>query len=359
MTDQSRSMNLPPDIFVTGCPRSGTYLLSMILNHHFSTAIPLETHFIPLFKRFLFLWGDLRKPGNRTALMASVLDFLEIWTRYESTDRHFEKEKQFSLLDVRDQADGIAASAAGYPEMVTGLFQAYARKKGLLRWGDKSTFRHHQPLDLVAQSVMNLKVIHIIRDPRDVCLSWRKIWCGPKTVAGAGLAWRTHVREKRRWGARNPARYLELRYEDLVSAPEQSMERISHFLGAEVENASTPFWESSMASTLSDGKTHPLLGSPLQPGNAGKWRSGMSRRDVDLLEHICGSMLTELGFRTAGTSASGAFALRLRTVLENLREQVSLQHFQLAVKQMLPGVLFLTRKLGISLPRIMPNRCGN
>jgi hypothetical protein len=350
-------MNLPPDIFVTGCPRSGTYLLSMILNHHFSTAIPLETHFIPLFKRFLFLWGDLRKPGNRAALMASVLDFLEIWTRYESTDRHFEKEKQFSLLDVRDQADGIAASAAGYPEMVTGLFQAYAARRACSAGGTKARSATTSPGPRGAKRHEPEGHPHH-PDPRDVCLSWRKIWCGPKTVAGAGLAWRTHVREKRRWGARNPARYLELRYEDLVSAPEQSMERsaTSSRGGRERQHA---VLGSSMASTLSDGKTHPLLGSPLQPGNAGKWRSGMSRRDVDLLEHICGRMLTELGFRTAGTSASGAFALRLRTVLENLREQVSLQHFQLAVKQMLPGVLFLTRKLGISLPRIMPNRCGN
>ena len=71
-------------IFVVGWPRSGTYLLSNILNHCRQIAIPTELHFIPLFNRFVPLFGNLNDLRNRARLFRAIYVFLEIWaTRAE------------------------------------------------------------------------------------------------------------------------------------------------------------------------------------------------------------------------------------------------------------------------------------
>ena len=46
-------------LFLVGCPRSGTYLLMDILERHFDVCVMSETHFIPIFRKFLWLYGDL------------------------------------------------------------------------------------------------------------------------------------------------------------------------------------------------------------------------------------------------------------------------------------------------------------
>ena len=341
-----------PGIFVIGCPRSGTYLMSMLLNHHFSTAIPLETHFIPLFKRQIALWGDLSQTKNRLSLMESIFDFLEIWTHYESTDRNYKKEKLFSLLEVREQALRIAENSSGYPQMVEGLFKAYAYKKGLRLWGDKSAFHRHQPLELLVDSTENIKFIHMIRDPRDVSLSWKKIWVGPRFTAETGFAWREHIKEKRHWGKRHPQQYIEIKYEDLISNTQQVLEIIGEYLGTNIENADIPFWESSFAKTLAEGKTHALLNQAMKTDNIFKWKNQMRSRDIDILERICWNELKELGYPTINAQKPGSCTIRGYIVLQVFLEYLTIRRVKLIVKQILPFIIFASRKIRISLPRI-------
>ena len=63
-------------VLIVGAPRSGTYLIVSELEKLFSIVTPLETHFIPLFQRYLTLWGDLTKEHNRRALLTDIFLFL-------------------------------------------------------------------------------------------------------------------------------------------------------------------------------------------------------------------------------------------------------------------------------------------
>lgn len=340
-------------LFIVGCPQSGTYLLSMIINHHFSVAVPTETHFIPLFKRFLRLWGDLSKRDNRRRLVGDILEFLEIWAHVEATGRDYERELAFSLLAARSRADRIAEDSRTYQDIVCGLFGAYARLRGKRLCGDKSAFAAPVPLELLARCVHRARVIHVVRDGRDVSRSWRKLWCGLETVAGTARMWARHVAAKRQWGRAHPDRYLEVRYEDLLDDPQGTIARIGEFLHLPVENAGTSFAESEFAQTLGSGRTHPMVSKPLDPANKYKYRDEMSAADQQLFVSIAGEVLADCGYDATAERYRSRAALALRCGWQQVSEWLRWRRVQYGLKRLMPLIIFLLGLVGIRPSRFM------
>jgi hypothetical protein len=87
-------------------------------------------------------------------------------------------------------------------------------------------------------------------------------------------------------------RYLELRYEELVDAPQQWLPRVC-------EHASLP-WELEMLDHTRPSDTahmpeHRNLAQPPTPGLR-DWRSQMSREDALAFEHVAGDVLQSFGY---------------------------------------------------------------
>jgi hypothetical protein len=113
-----------------------------------------------------------------------------------------------------------------------GSFQEdYRQKQGKERWAEKSpTYTMDLPLidDLFPES----QVIHLIRDGRDVLASVQNRWGYRKAVqfAAAGT-WKKHVEKARTFGQfAGEERYTEVRYEQLVQDPEQTLRKVFDFL---------------------------------------------------------------------------------------------------------------------------------
>ncbi len=340
-------------LFIVGCPRSGTYLLSMIINHHFSVAVPTETHFIPLFQRFLRLWGDLSKRANRRRLVGDILEFLEIWAHVEATGRDYERELAFSLLAARDRAGQIVDNSGTYRDIVCGLFGAYAALRGKRLCGDKSAFAAPVPLETLDKCVHRAKVIHIVRDGRDVSRSWRNLWCGLDTVAGTARLWARHVAAKRQWGQAHRDRYLEVRYEDLLDDPKGTIGRIGEFLHLPVENAETSFAQSEFAQALGSGRTHPMVSKPLDPGNKYKYRDEMSPADQQLFVSIAGDVLADCGYDLPAEHRRGGAGLALRRSAQQIREWLRWRRMQYGIKHVMPLIIFLLGRVGVRPSRFI------
>lgn len=343
--------HLRPIYFIVGCPRSGTYLVSAILNQSGVIAIPSETHFVPLFQRWLHLAGDLDRPGNRRRLAKAIFSFLRIWLARAEDERDFAAVTRHSLLAIENEADHVANSARNYAELVLGLFAAYARSQGAEIAGDKSAFFEHMPLERMDAAIGGqARFIHIIRDGRDVGLSWLKIKVGPRSLDEAAKAWARHVTGKRAWGTLHPNRYHELRYEDLLAEPEKALRAVCGFADIPYSDALLGFHAAPYARDIANSTTHGRLSQPLDPGNHGKWRTGMTAEEVVAFEAITGSVLADCGYPRV---APGLVPARSPT---RATEVLSIHRLRLALKNLLPACTLIAVRLHLPLDRLCNSR---
>jgi hypothetical protein len=197
------------------------------------------------------------------------------------------------------------------PDALRLIYRTYAAKFGKARWGDKTpSYLYHMPL--VARVLPEARFIHIIRDGRDVCQSIRSVWFGPDTVEDAAAYWRDVIATARRDAPRVP-HYVEIRYEQLVAAPERVLREVCSYLELEWDTAILRAHERAqgriaevvseyrvegrlLATTADRHRIHALTSSPPDPSRVGVWRSELSEDEVATFEAIAGDTLRELGY---------------------------------------------------------------
>ena len=122
-----------------------------------------------------------------------------------------------------------------------------------------------------------------------MALSQVKAPFGPKTMAGAAERWVAFVDRIRAIGDRaGPGRYVEIRYEDLLADPRGTIQMVLRFLGEPFHPDVLRFHRSERP-VGTDAVNDENILRPLQAGNAGKWRTGASRRGVAVFESIAGA----------------------------------------------------------------------
>jgi hypothetical protein len=264
-------------------------LLRVMLDRNSQLAVPDESFFIPLL-------------ADRHLLRIEVDDFLDDLRRLETL-----REWRVPLEKVRARlSDGMPIARA-----VAAIYEVYAEEQGKPRWGDKTPmYMRHLPL--LRRLFPSAQYVHLIRDGRDAALSFLSMppgiafetWAHPTSPAAFACVWRTEVTAARRHGRRvGPARYLEVRYEDLVGNADSVLRRICTFSGLPYESAMTAYGGSG-----SEERAHQQnLKRPLTPGLR-DWRTDMAPEDVAAFESVAGDLLRELGYETHGqTDLRGQF----------------------------------------------------
>lgn len=296
-------MTVPFPFFV-GCGRSGTTLLRAMFDSHPHMAIPGESHFI--------------------APMALQR------ARYEST-KGFDSEsfttdllrhprfRLWSLTDGDVRDDIIGDPPRDLAEAVRRVFAMYARSRGKARYGDKTPI-YVIHLHLLARLFPDGRFVHIIRDGRDVALSYQDVDFGPRSLAESALHWKRWVESGREAGRRlGPTAYREVRYEDLLSDPNGVLGALSSFLGLEYDDAMLQYPDRAAEVVTGSAfpRAHERLGLPPTKGLR-DWRRQMPREDLASFEAIAGDLLEELGYERSGVRPSGLMRLRLRSEVVRL-----------------------------------------
>jgi Tfp pilus assembly protein PilF len=193
------------------------------------------------------------------------------------------------LKDVQSMAESLPArlgiTGTGYPDCLASLDAATARALAdqyLRRIGRHSgqaarvtdkmptNFEH---LGFIAALFPQARVIHCVRDPRDVCLS-----CYFQDFRSMNFAWDLEVlgefygqyeRLMAHWGRVLPLPMLEVAYEELVADPEAVSRRLVAFCGQEWSDACLTYHENPRAV-----RTVSLLQvrQPVYQSSIGRWR---------------------------------------------------------------------------------------
>jgi len=306
----SKDSRRRPFPFVVGMNRSGTTLLRMMLDAHPQLAVPPETHFIP----------DLIEFEKREG--PAVETFVEVITsQREWGDFGFDEEalrQRLLGLDTLDSASAIRA-----------FFELYAELQGKPRYGDK-TPRYVSRMRAIQRVLPEARFVHVIRDGRDVALSVLDRTVKDLTVAAVAGRWQEKVAKARR-DAPRLKHYLEVRYEDLILAPERTLAEICEFVELPFDEAMLDYHERAgerleeMKRELpaEGGKTelsverrmatHAKTREPPDPSRVARWREQMSTEDRAEFEATAGELLAELGY-PVGDGAAEEIERRLEAV---------------------------------------------
>ena len=263
--------------FVLGAARSGTTMLRLMLNRHSRLAIPFESQFLRQILKELPL--DRPLDFREAERMAELVTGEKNFTTWHLDPAHVRQEL-------------IRRAPAPLAMLVDALFRMEISPTGKPRWGDKTPHYY-----LCWRQLMRLfsgsKLIHIIRDGRDVNLSLERVgWHGP-TAADRARYWHERV-EMAHAAARElgRGRNMIIRYEDLVLDSRATLDAICDFLGESFEPRMLEFFEDA-ATHLSDidGDVHTKLHRPPRPEDVGRWRREMPVERQREFEAVAGSSL--------------------------------------------------------------------
>lgn len=267
--------------FIVGSARSGTTLLRMMLNAHPEVAVPPESRFVVE----LYRSDDVQ--------VDDFLERLDAHPRWTAWDTPIE--------DVRAQLTGL--TTVPYPEAIEAAYMAYAQNRNKKRYGDK-TPRYIEDLPLLARLWPEAKFVHLVRDGREVALSYADVPFGPSTVAKAAALWKDRVvRGMEQGRPLGPHRYAELRYERLLANPQAEVEALCSFLDLDFNPAMLDYSERARSEVLDRARLYnPNVTRSITKTRS--WDEQMPPSQVEVFEAIAGDTLEELGYERAFPSPS-------------------------------------------------------
>jgi hypothetical protein len=262
--------------FIVGSARSGTTLLRMMLNAHREVTVPPESRFVVELYQ-----GD----------EVEVDDFLE----------RLQDHKRFQAWDlpiasVKNELEG--RERVPYREATEAVYRAFARARSKPLYGDK-TPRYIEYIPFLNRLWPEARFVHMVRDGREVALSYADVPFGPKTVAKAAQLWSERVELGIRSGrSLAEGRYLEVRYERILEDPEGQARELCEFLGITFDGAMMDFGKRSRNEVLDRANRY-------NPNVTGKiertrsWTEQMPEIQVETFEWVAGATLDSLGYERA------------------------------------------------------------
>lgn len=304
-------------VFIVGAGRSGTTWLHMMLGAHPAIATGQESQ---IFQNYL---RKIREQWQRE------LDYPETEelrkhgiTSYIDEDKLTELMKHFAI----------------------GVFEnILAAKSGASVFLEKSPNNSFN-IDLIFSCFPGARFIHVIRDGRDVVTSalaakesWGWQWA-PTNAADAAAEWRQAVTESSRLKDLS-GRYLEVRYEDLLSNGSDELARVFEFLGLPIEKPNVAeiyerfsfknlrnnqyerdvFLNTGVA-TASGTADLPEPKGFFRKGIAGDWKDCLSDSQLREIYWVAGDTLNSLGYIGSAVAITRApWSIRYRQALSEAK----------------------------------------
>jgi hypothetical protein len=268
-------------LFIVGSARSGTKLLRDLLNR--SGQINLcnpETHFIPfLYRRF---------GGNPTSFDAP-LD--QLYREFNRTPFQLFSCRMGKRIMTRSDFDALGG-AETWAEAFEIILRFYGDPDAgaTAVWGDK-TPSYVLEMRLLAEIFPQVKFIHIIRDPRDVALSARRVW--DHNIYRVAGKWYGAITTARRDAANLGSNYLEIFYERLLADPEQELRRACFFVERAFDPAMTTLLLPS--ENIGDAKGKRFIDAR----NLGKYKKMLLPREQKRIEEIVFPTLADTPYDAA------------------------------------------------------------
>ena len=275
-------------IFIVGVGRSGTTLLAAMIGAHSKISCGPETHFFPRLSEI-----DQCKIFNNSIWPKPAARFLG--TMLHSGVRVSSKYK----IDEQETIKYLEHRKPSVPNLLTCFTEQYMKRLGKCRWAEK-TPDHLRYVYQIRKYFPDSPILRIVRDPRDVALSWNRMPWGSKTFIEALLTWRKLDDLSKEFFSTDNLAYT-LRYEDLVLEPEKELRKICNFIREQFEVNMIDTSVSSASVNSRDVAWKRMAGKPLNKSRVFAWKKDLPNSKILLSESILGDSMKAYGYSVNGT----------------------------------------------------------
>lgn len=273
-----------PPVIVFGALRSGTTLLRLMLDMH----------------------PDISNPGE----MDPLFDHL---SRDRSGEWRYDMEALANNWIFRSSGLRLVENLDGKALLAAFISQLRERDgKALL------SINLHRNVERVCALFPDVKIVRLLRDPRDVARSSIAMGWAGTCYHGVGHWIRTEDEWEAAWPTLPADRWIELRYESLVTAPEEELSAICAFLGVDYKPAMLTYDQTSTY-------------APVDPSLQSQWRRKSTPVEIAEVEARIGPRLGALGYAPSGYAPARLSLWRL---------------FRLSVRDRLVRARFGVRRYG-------------
>ena len=282
-----------PFTFLLCSERSGSNLITRLLDSHPAFCGPSPTHLIRIMSKNLQRYGNLQHEPNWHHLTADAARVLQSQLGRWLTETLGEELRQ------------------RVPEQTLGALVRYVYEKEARAHGKEQLFvkenHAHSLLVFLLSAFPESRYVFLVRDPRDMALSYKTTLSHTGGVSEATRIW-LHDQQ----ASLEAYSYLRqtnqmhlLRYEDLVKDPEATLQPLCRFLGVAFEPAMLTFHQDPLTQQNAGRlQAWQNLGRPLLAGNTGKFKTGLSELEIRFVEAQCAAEMKLFGYEAAFAPAT-------------------------------------------------------
>ena len=287
-------------IFIVGANRSGTTLLRLLLNAHSAVAIPDEVNYF-----YGFDWTVSYTLWRSPTLSVAA---------YESFVDRFLAENQSKVpgLDLSAVRSTILNEPVDLRRPYQCLLEAWAALHGKARWGEKTPGNIYHA-NLLIDMFPDARFVHVVRDPRGGVASMKRVSFFPNDAVLNAMNRHkvmTHGRDYLRRFVPREQR-VEVRYEDLVTIPRETLRGLCSFLDLPYEDGmlrfhvdAERFMTEEASSSFNEAATRPI-----SKARADAWKTALTSDEVASIERICVDEMVEFDYPRLRPRLSWAGAL--------------------------------------------------
>lgn len=247
-------MNREKDLFITGAPRSGTTLLYAIISS-----------------------------------LTNYVCINEIYGLKTNSTKFIQKYRAEIFESLREQIGYTPTqSVLTYPDIIRDVGTQISTKTHNWCWCLKDP-NLTSLLDIYGDAFPSAKFLIIYRDPRAVCrslLDRSTFRLGrPKNVIAAAYKWKNDITQQLDFSRRHPQKCLLVKYENLLSNFEHSIETIASFIGTDERVNMLNYWNSNRIRTRIHAGNKNILLKP-DPSLGSQWKRSLDPRQISRIESV-------------------------------------------------------------------------
>ena len=263
-------------IFLFCTERSGSNLLTKLMNAHSEICGPSTKHLLNPTFRNLHRYEPLNEKKNWNEFLDDLLNLYNV--DFSSWNSSLTKNELLRSIDSGSVAE---------------LFH-YIFDKETKSVNKKNCFikeiKLYEIVPHINFFIPSAKFVYMVRDPRDMALSWKKSLIHKGGIVEASKQWKIDQQQYLKFF------HLEykketiklLRYEDLLSNPKEELSKIFSFLKLNYEPVQESFYKD--VKTQENSKKNAAwsnISKGLIQENKAKYKAELSADEIAIIEHIC------------------------------------------------------------------------